>query len=232
MMHVMIEQRSDAANVESPETFDDLRIGTRLEPGTYLLQLSLTRPISRDKFIAGLTKMGLSKIIVDDEEAWGHPSASVAFIAVVERAIQTSHASCFVCGEVHVRLSFAHICQSSLFEDLTCELHPYELIEGGIYELRFLTRRRSHPKKEDVLRFLGLMGWGLRSPLCVIKRNMHIKGKPNTEFAQYHVFAKWLQPSSYITAEEPFYFEDVLPVWLPPSAPEETECVETEAKAG
>lgn len=212
------------------DLFPPLKAGVHLEPGTYLAELSLSRPVSQDAFIRGLTRMGFSKIIVDQEANFITEAASaqteiplrqsVPFIAMLDKTITPRDAWCNECSKVHAKLSFAHLVSAPIYEDLTCQAHPYELLEGGIYEFRLLARRKSYKTKSDVERFLGLMGFHRLSPLILIKDSMYIPNKERTEFALYHAFARWDKVSSYTVTEDRFFFEDMITIYSP-SHPED-----------
>jgi len=91
--------------------------------------------------------------------------------------------------------------------DIRIHVQPHRLSPGSFYEFRLFTREKSAPTREDVKRRLGEMGFAPMK-LALLKRNIRLPGKPSS-LAMWYGIGQWLYPSTVVTVEDPFYFEQV-----------------------
>lgn len=95
----------------------------------------------------------------------------------------------------------------------------FRLITGVTYEIRFLVRalpgKSSRESVESELREMGGLGnqrgWNPHR-LTAVKKNMRMPGRSAADVTLWLGLATWLGPKSYITGDDPFYFEDVVPI--------------------
>jgi hypothetical protein len=91
----------------------------------------------------------------------------------------------------------------------------FRLMTGVTYEIRFLVRTRpqqsSREKVEEYLRGMaGASGGFVPMRLAALKKNMRMPGRSAADVTLWIGLALWTGPKSYITGEDPFYFEDVV----------------------
>jgi hypothetical protein len=110
---------------------------------------------------------------------------------------------------VYVRkLSFDPFAGMSANVFLPGNFRPFPLIPGKVHELRFLTRDKSQPTRDDVRRALSDLGFG-DVKLHAVRRNVRLPGKPSTSLSLWWALGRWDGPSSFVTPEDPLYFDHV-----------------------
>jgi hypothetical protein len=92
-------------------------------------------------------------------------------------------------------------------EDIHIHVEPHRLDPGRFYEFRFLSRDKSAPTREIVKQRLGAMGFAPMK-LSLLKRNIRLPNRPSS-LSMWYGMGQWLHPSTVVTVEDPFYFEQV-----------------------
>jgi hypothetical protein len=91
--------------------------------------------------------------------------------------------------------------------DIHINIRPHHLEPGSFYEFRILTREKAAPTREDVKRRLGEMGM-TPMKLSLLKKNIRLPDRPSS-LSMWYGLGQWLYPSTVVTVEDPFYFEQV-----------------------
>jgi hypothetical protein len=91
--------------------------------------------------------------------------------------------------------------------DIRIHVEPHRLDPGHFYEFRILSRDKSAPDRDTVKHRLGEMGWAPMK-LSLIKRNIRLPNRPSS-LSMWYGMGQWLAPSTVVTVEDPFYFEQV-----------------------
>ena len=94
------------------------------------------------------------------------------------------------------------------FAELRYKLEAFALATDVEYEVRFLSRMRAQPTRPIVEDDLREMGWE-PIKLSALKRDMRIPGRSGASVTLWLGILRWTGPASYITEDDPFYFEDV-----------------------
>lgn len=97
------------------------------------------------------------------------------------------------------------------FEKLSLMVRPYQMKMGRTYELRFLSRSKSAPRRQDVEKLMKSMGWSVHR-LSAIKSNMRLPGRTGANTVLWYGIADWQKPDSVVVADDPFYFEDMVEI--------------------
>lgn len=217
--------------ITPPPSFSlDLSVAedAELVPGDYLIEIDLALAIEIRKFFAGLASQGWSNIILNtdeeaitleslEEEGTGRPRAPVPKLkAGPARFIGSLEASIAVQNTDRLRWITAHKIGFDPFSNLNLQLTLSPLLKHKTYEVRFLARMKSEPKREDVLLELSKMGWRVLK-VSLLKKDMRIPGKPNAAVSSWYGLLYWEKASSIITDQEPFFFEELREVHLPTS---------------
>lgn len=208
----------------------NLESSTILFAGYHLLEIEFKRPVSEDILQRALLSMGFENSIVDQSiikqtpiididapkpiielwrkwNEWGTPGYNsdaqirYRFISELKNPIQIQNTN-------HINWIYQHQLSLNPFEDLEERFNPYELKSKKIYDIKFLARMRSQPTRIAICETLALMGF---KPIKILalKRNMRIPGRPNTSITRWFALAQWDGPASYISSEDPLYFENV-----------------------
>lgn len=212
-----------------------------LTPGDYLVELAFARPLRQgaETLERAMGAIGWSHVVVEESakndpvsltEGWGEAGTNVAalfqdppslyrFFGRLERAIAPQDGP-------ELAWIYARRSAIDVFSELSGSLRSpaggeeneneaqkelFELVTDGDYELRFLARRKAQPTRESTLTDLRKMGFEPEK-FMLLKRDMRLPGKPGASNALWYARAKWTKPSSYVSMEDSFYFEDVKPV--------------------
>lgn len=106
-----------------------------------------------------------------------------------------------------MRWIFVKALSFPFLSDLVFRSQPHPLRQGGLYELRFLSRAKSNPTRKSVQQ--GLLNMGFQPvKLCAIKRNMKLPNRP-TSLTLWYGMAVWRHADSVIIHDDPFFFETV-----------------------
>jgi len=191
--------------------------GTVLEPGDHLVELELLRPCAPEVMEEGLARMGWSEVLLDlsvkkppkgqEHAPWDLDDAGgtrFRFVGRLEAPIRIRQ-------HEQIRWLYAHRVSFDPLGDLKLTLVTHPLESGRAYEIRFLSRLRAQPTRADVSAALALMGWEAIQ-LTAMKKDMRLPKRPGASVTLWLGIARWAAPMSYITAEDPFYFEDVVPL--------------------
>lgn len=92
-------------------------------------------------------------------------------------------------------------------DDIRINVQPHPLDPGRFYEFRILSRDKSAPTREHVKSRLGAMGFAPMK-LSLLKRNIRLPNRPSS-LSMWYGMGQWLHPSTVVTVEDPFYFEQV-----------------------
>jgi len=90
-------------------------------------------------------------------------------------------------------------------------LSTKSLETGRTYDVRFFSRDKKAPRREDVARGLEGMGFDM-DKLIAMRRNVTLPGRPGGGLTLWVGRGTWLRPDSLIVAEDPFFFEDAKPI--------------------
>jgi len=198
--------------------------GTILSTGDYLVEMGTQRPIKQEDLLVALAMMGWGEVLLDQsitkpgaaEESvskewglWSQPEGVFVnrfrFLGRLEETIQIAE---------HPAISWLYL-QGIAFDaigDLTrLEVFPHQLRAGELYEMRFLSRisKTERKNREVLFEQLKEMGWDTMK-LSALKRNIRLPGNSGASVTSWYGFARWTGPMSYITDEDPLYFEDVV----------------------
>jgi hypothetical protein len=86
-------------------------------------------------------------------------------------------------------------------------VEPHRLDPGAFYEFRVLVRDKTAPTRHEVKKRLGEMGFAPMK-LHLLKRNIRLPNRPSS-LSMWYGIGQWLHPSTVVTVEDPFYFEQV-----------------------
>lgn len=174
-----------------------------LLPGIYLVELSNTRPITRDVMVRGLESMGWTEIAPDESA-----SEVARFVGKLARPIETRDTD-------SLRWSHVSPVPFDLFGSMRLSVYPFRLMQNATYGLWLVARMRAHEKRADVESALEKEGFRILR-LSELKNNTRLPGRPGASVSFWYVLAEWTKPSSYINTEYPFYFEGATEIVLPP----------------
>lgn len=174
-----------------------------LVPGIYLVEIDLARPVLPDVLARGLHDMGWSSIAFDRETllSTSSPPFLLRFVGRLDRSIETQDTP-------FVRWGHVSTVPFDVFGPMRLKVHPFRLFCGGTYGLRFMARMRSQEKRSDVLATLQEEGFQILK-LSELKNNTRLPGRPGASVSFWYAIGVWTKPSSFVTTEYPFYFEDV-----------------------
>lgn len=191
---------------------------TILFSGNHLIELEFARPVSEDVVRHALGSMGFSDVLLDqslpnDPVQWGRPGTEIEkFRAdpIWYRFIGNLIQPLRILNTDLVRWIYQHQLHSDFnpFEDKEHPFFPFNLDNGKIYDLQFLARMRAQPTRNAICETLAIMGF---KPIKVmaIKRNMRLAGRPNTSITRWYAIGEWSAPDSFVSTEDPLYFENV-----------------------
>jgi hypothetical protein len=186
--------------------------------GIHLLEIEFARPVSEDVVKHALSSMGFNDIILDqslptDTIQWGKPNEELVKFRdnpIWHRFIGKLNHPINILNTDLVRWIYQHQIHADFnpFEEKDDKFFPFNLETGKVYDLQFLARMRAQPTRNAICETLALMGF---KPIKIIalKRNMRIPGRPNTSITRWYGIAEWSGPDSYISSEDPLYFENV-----------------------
>ena len=186
-----------------------------LHPGTYLIEIASPRPIEQDELTLQLTAWTFKDVILDqsshDPARLRAKAAPIGakhyrFVAKVETPIAIQDTS-------FLRWVFVHLAPLDLHAEpqKRIPIKPFRLLSGKVYAMRFLSRMKAQKTREEVSELLAYMGF---SPIKVtgLRRNMRVEGRPNISMTRWYAIGEWQKADSYVLEEDPFIFEDVIPI--------------------
>lgn len=91
------------------------------------------------------------------------------------------------------------------FGDLDFSFKPFKLVRGSRYELRFLSRPRAMPTRDDVKKGLVDMGFA-PVKLSLMHSNMRVPNRAGNSVAMWYAIAVWEKGSTTVTERDPFFF--------------------------
>lgn len=178
-----------------------------LPVGCHLVDLRIARPTTQEILTEGLGRIGFDNVTLDQEPSpiAENGSRVVRFVGRLPRPIGLVDTSAIAWGESHpVSLDLAST-------DLRERTEPFRLVQGARYELRLVARMKAQPNRIAFEECLAAMGFRI-DRMIALKRDMRIRGRPNTSATLWYGFATWIHAHSYTVPDDPFYFEDVLAV--------------------
>lgn len=92
-------------------------------------------------------------------------------------------------------------------DGIRIQVEPHRLDPGAFYEFRILVRDKTAPSRQDVKGRLGAMGFAPMK-LQLLKRHIRLPNRPSS-LSMWYGMGQWLHPSTVVTVEDPFYFEQV-----------------------
>jgi hypothetical protein len=176
-----------------------------LDVGCHLVDLHIARPTSQEVLTEGLGRIGFSDVLLDQEPSSIREDGSrvVRFAGRLARPIALVDTPSLTWGESHpVSLDLTD-------SDLRERTEPFRLVQNTRYELRLVARMKAQPNRVAFEECLAAMGFRI-DRMIALKRDMRIRGRPNTSATLWYGFATWLHAHSYTVPDDPFYFEDVL----------------------
>ena len=195
---------------------------TLLAPGSYLAEIQLARPCAPDLLNRALEQMGWCEIY-PDLSVLKRPAPHVRLIGKTPPPPAAIQSLLFL-GRVakpfairnaeRVTWSLTHRFKTwDPYEDVARYTVKYfRLLTGARYEIRFLSRALpGKSSRENVTDELRAMGWAPER-LTSVKKNTRIPKRSAADMTLWLGIGRWVKAKSYTTGEEPFYFEDVVPL--------------------
>lgn len=174
-----------------------------LLPGDHLLEIALAGETTRELLTEGLLRMGFVRAVVDESVRAIEATTSVLVLATLESHLRIVDTDAVHWGRCRTLASVP-------FGDLHFQLRPFPLAQDRTYEIRFLSRMKSHPTKDRVVEVLRAMRGFECGPLLALKRDMRIPGHPGTSATLWFGIARWFGPHSHVNMDDPVCFEDVV----------------------
>ena len=201
---------------ESDDEDDDLpgedpQEGDVLQPGAYLLELTTAIPCRREVLVGGLERMGFKSIRTDQSRSRSTAAFSVRehrLVAHLTRPIAIHQ------RDDVMRWTFARRLSVDVTKNLRAyrlQLQAFPLEPGVLYEAVFLSRERSQPTRQIVEDNLSEMGF-IPVKLTALERDKRLDPKPETSIGIWVGLLEWDTAHSQVTEDDPFYFEELIPV--------------------
>lgn len=198
-----------------------------LSAGSYLAEIRLSRPCAPDLLERGLEQMGWSDVRPDlssmprprpaprarrpthvrlvAKEPALTPIRGLVFLGRLRQPIAIRNTESFTWSLTHRFTTWEPYADVSRYT-----VKYFRLLTGAIYELRFLSRALpGKASRENVSGDLRAMGWDPEQ-LTSVKKNTRIPKRDAADMTLWLGVARWTKAKSYITGEEPFYFENVV----------------------
>lgn len=212
------EQEEDASGMPEEEE-EDLVVeeeedltpeeGDVLQAGDHLIELEIERACPREVLADGLRRMGFSEVLLD-QSAPSVPSAPSRSRVREQRFVGRLARSISVHQLAEARWTYARRLRTDILSELKLKFTDHPLSSGKIYEARFLSRMRSQPTRPMVEIDLHEMGWDVLK-LSALRRDMRIPGRASASVTLWFAVLRWVGADSYVSEDDPFYFEDVIP---------------------
>lgn len=212
----------DEAAVEAPpeepaldddEELDDEtpQDGDILEPGLHLIELATRVPCRREILLEGMKRIGFDGILADQSRARTEQSFAIRehrFIANLTRSV-TIHQREAMTWTYARRLTMQNIGRD--VRDYRLKLEAFSLEPGVLYEALFMSRERTQPSRTVVEDHLSTMGFATLQ-LTAVQRDARITGRQQTSVTIWFGLLEWDSTASIVTEEDPFYFEELIPI--------------------
>lgn len=196
---------ADADVEEEPYEEEDLtpRDGDILQAGDHFIELE-TRPYPQEMLVEGLRRRGFTEILLDqnpEQIARKTLARKQRFLGRLSRPI-------IVHQQPRDRWTYVRRLNTNVWSNPKLKFCDYQLIKNHLYETRFLSRMRSTPTRPMVEDDLDQMGWDVLH-LSALRRDMRIPGRDTTSVTLWFAILRWDEADSYVSEDDPFYFEDV-----------------------
>lgn len=202
-----------------------------LEPGDYLIELAFARPLARGALPEAMAQLGVQSFVLDESLRDGEPHAPADWSGRHDRDVTRLFLGPPTLVRFFGRLTqplvatdgpeiswlFAERAGFDVYAEIRGDeaLVPHELVAGKEYEFRLVSRMRAQQKRSAVVHALTeLMGFD-RLKLCALKRDMRLPGRPGASDMLWYGRARFAPKNmppgaaSYLTIEDPFFFQDV-----------------------
>ena len=202
------DEHEPSEDEHQPSEDDEVPEGTVLEPGYHVFEVATAMPCRQDTLLAGLTRLGLAGIRVDQSRprsAAQLPVREHRFLANVTKRLELHQRGV-------VRWLFAQALDTEVAREVKnfrLKLEAYNLERGMLYETLFLSRERSQPTRQIVEEHLNEMGFIIESLTC-IERDLRLADRPGVSVALWFGLLEWDAPASVVTEDDPFYFESLI----------------------
>lgn len=203
-----------------------------LEPGDYMAELAFARPLAAGALTEAMTQVGFESLVLDaslrDEDpiapadwtspqdldvtrifASGPPTLVRFFGRLTQPIVPTDGPE--------VAWLFAERAGFDVYAEIRGDeaLVPHELVAGNGYGFRLVSRMRAQQSRAAVVHALTeLMGFD-HLHLTALKRDMRLPGRPGASDMLWYGRARFAPKNmapgakSYLTIEDPFFFQDV-----------------------
>jgi hypothetical protein len=212
-----------------PYTFNDppSRAPKMVEPGDYFFEVELRGPVSEPTFTRMTDMIGFTEVVVGDiklpmgcklaqasidgkkQYELFEGVTSISFIGRLEKAIGLIDTPKVSWKFVHKILSPWAKGKFDSFTNITQKVGFQQLATSRSYEIRFVARMKSEPTPQEVATQLKEMGWkDIR--ICLLKKDIRLQDRPRAQCSLWYGVATWRKNFSYITDQDPFFFEDAI----------------------
>lgn len=181
--------------------------GDVLAPGDYLVELETILPCKKENLVEGFRRMGFSEVLLDQHPLPQPKSALVREHCLIGRLARPIR----IKNQSDARWLCARRLKLNVLTELRGKLVPYSLVPEKTYECRFLSRMKSQPTREMVEADLDEMGWDILK-LTALRRDMRVEGREKTSVTLWFGVLVWDGAESYVTEEDPFYFDDLVEI--------------------
>lgn len=186
-----------------------------LEPGDYLVELETPSRFTIAVATLGMRQLGFARVFIDAPPRVERLSGLIRCVGrlPVPLAVRSTAA---------LRWRSVRRLKIDLFKKPDKEGELFHLAPEHLYEVRFLSRPVKHkdldlhgsapdPERAFITDRLAKWRWETEI-LSVIRRDERVKERPDVEVTLWFGLLRWTGPESFVTGEEPFAFDDVVPV--------------------
>ena len=206
------DDEADLAPEEETEEDDDVpQEGDILEPGGHLIELATNVPCRQEVLLAGLQRIGFRNVLFDQSRA----RSSAHFPVREHRCV----GELMLPVQIHQtdKMRWTYVRRMSLDtardvnRDFRLKLVSFELETGTLYEAIFISRDRTQPTRQIVEQHLNEMGF-IPVKLAALHRDKRLEARSAASVSVWFGLLQWDAPPSYVTEDDPFYFEELVAV--------------------
>ena len=201
----------DPDDLGEEEDDDVPQEGDILEPGGHLVELATNVPCRQDLLLGGLQRIGFKNVLFDQSRsrsAAQFPIREHRFVGDLTRAVQVHQ-------QDKMRWTYARRIAldttRDINKDFRLKLVSFELEPETVYEAVFVSRDRSQPTRQIIEQHLNEMGF-IAVKLAALHRDKRIEARSAASVSVWFGLLQWDAPPSVVTEDDPFYFEDLLPI--------------------
>ena len=197
-----------------------------LAPGTFLVELETTSTCTPETLTAGLRELGFRKAAIDHAPRKGILVSPLRFVAQLGDPLETRDTSLVRWGYIR-RLAidpFATL-RARHPDRAVNHVEPTELCPERVYEARFLLpmllirgakQRERYARELDPARAMAVeklaeMGFETER-LVAMHRDVRLPSADQTSNVLWCGLLRWTGPSSIVTEDDSFFFDDLRPV--------------------